>query len=239
MTRSQTNLVPMFHSLTFQTSHVNLKIFEKTEDFEDWYENIIKWANKNGYGEILKLEDESAIDDSNRLKINQLKYIICQWLSPIIRKVVQHLLLPSQILQELKNRFEPCSNFKIGEVFEEFCQLKMKSGENLEVFFRKFDAKYEYLKKEGLSLPMQILVYKLLHFLPSEYTKIRQEILENSDGTSITLTEVKNKLRLHSKAVSQSRKDFKKDGKSRILKTIICFKCGRQGHLAKNCRFKR
>ena len=139
------------------TTRINPPSLEKAKNYERFKQEVLAWKeitdlakNKQGIAVALSLpeDDEHQIKDKvfDQISIDDLKSDF--GLSLLIEFLDKHLAK-----DDLTDSLEK---------FDDFDDFRRKEGQSIHEYIAMFDAKYRKIEKKSMSLPSEILAFKLL-----------------------------------------------------------------------------
>jgi len=147
---------------------------------------------------------------------------------------------------------EPKSRQRIMQLKREFVRIRLKEDETMTLYVSKMKICNDYLRAAGCDVKDEDLAYAMLTGLPDSYDALTMS-LANLDEGRFTSNEIKKALlmeydRRTSKnetqdtksevAAYQVNKSNTKQNAHKPSTSHKCFKCGKLGHFAKQCRSK-
>lgn len=118
---------------------------------------------------------------------------------------------------------------------------KMQESKNINDHFLNFDRKIRDLKSIGATMEEMDVICHLLLTLPKSYDNLRTA-METMNPRDLTLDFVKSRL-LDEHGKRNINDSSSKSNEPLAMNTknpnIICFKCGKQGHIKSRCKSKR
>nr|SZF06488.1 Retrovirus-related Polpolyprotein from transposon TNT1-94 [Psoroptes ovis] len=150
--------------------------------------------------------------------------------------------LPSEIIEELKARYEQSSSRKMVQLHAEWNAIKMKPDESLQAYISRFDLKLQEANKAGANIPNEIIIDKFLKSLTSKYDSYKQ-VLEMSDNLDYLTIKQKligikfdndnnNNSQIPSNQAFQSNQQNFQRSRRMPRK---CYNCGSANHIIRNC----
>ena len=139
------------------TTRINPPSLEKAKNYERFKQEVLAWKeitdlakNKQGIAVALSLpeDEEHQIKDKvfDQISIDDLKSDF--GLSLLIEFLDKHLAK-----DDLTDSLEK---------FDDFDDFRRKEGQSIHEYIAMFDAKYKNIEKKSMSLPSEILAFKLL-----------------------------------------------------------------------------
>lgn len=198
-----------------------LTLDEKT-NFSNWKFRIkILLEEKGIKGELKGIEDK---DDA------KAKSIIVQCLSDRYLETVKKCKSSEDMIKQLENMFQRKSVF--NKLYLKKRLLTLKKTQEMQDHFLKFDSLVADLEGAGCKLDQSDIISHLLLTLPDEYETVITTLETMVDEKVLTLDFVKSRLldaelKIKGKELSQSSVD---------TCMFACYKCGKKGHKAYQCR---
>ena len=139
------------------TTKINPPAFNSAKSYERFKQELLAWReitelskNKQGIAVALSLPD----DDENKIKDKVFDQIALDEL-----KDENGLNILIAFLDEHLGKDDLADSI---EKFEDFDDFKRKDGQTIQEFIAMFDSKYRKIEKKDMSLPSEILAFKLL-----------------------------------------------------------------------------
>lgn len=150
-----------------------------------------------------------------------------------------------QAWQELESIFQAKSNARKRQLRKELSQLKMGVAEPLTKYVARAKEIQNQLRAAGHEVADQEVVWAVLAGLPQQYETV-VTVLESSTDAELKLDDLLPKLLpVEHKLYHQESSSWHNEaalaakrypGNQRRKETRICYKCGKRGHIAKDCR---
>lgn len=163
-------------------------------------------------------------------------------LSPKVVMLVRNLKTSKQIWDFLCETYERKSMRQKAELYRKLLNHKMSAGQSILKFIEEFDENYILLEEMNGKIEEELQVIILLDGLSNAYKEVKAAFnTANEFPTMKTLRSRLLELQENSdvpendafKAKHGKKYNINKTGMS---KSITCFRCGKQGHMAKNCK---
>ena len=139
------------------TTKINPPSFNSAKSYERFKQELLAWRektklskNKQGIAVALSLPD----DDENKIKDKVFDQIALDEL-----KDEDGLNILIAFLDKHLGKDDLADSI---EKFEDFDDFKRKDGQTIQEFIAMFDSKYRKIEKKDMSLPSEILAFKLL-----------------------------------------------------------------------------
>lgn len=147
---------------------------------------------------------------------------------------------------KLKSVYDKESEVSIHLMQQKFFLLEFSSGKNVASFISQLEEIKNKLKQAGEELSDKMIMTKILMALPEEYKHFRSA-WESVPSDKQTLDELTSRLLIEeerSKSAQGStalamKSDTSREFKGQKKTRLKCHFCGRGGHIAKNCFFKK
>lgn len=111
-------------------SSIDVKKFDGN-DFKLWFEEVKLWVDSLGLSELLDITPEQNVNPETTKKLKMLRARILCLIREDIRSALLECDLPSQIIDQLKNRFDKQNQFHKANLTDKLINLKMKPDDDL------------------------------------------------------------------------------------------------------------
>ncbi len=197
-------------------------------------------------GQPTKVETRDSIRDSEKFddQCNQAKSLIYLHIEADYRRVIENISSPIEAWKLLKKHFQPDSRSSEMELITQLNECKMRSDENIELYSSRLRRLTTQLRSLDPEFKEKYFCYQLIRYLPQSFDSIVQTIVrwseENFTFDTIVdeLVTEETRLRVRSKDNNKSGVDIQAVVSESKQVKIKCFKCGKIGHLKKQCRNK-
>nr|SZF06438.1 Retrovirus-related Polpolyprotein from transposon TNT1-94 [Psoroptes ovis] len=209
------------------------------DNLKDWLFELKLWAIESKCDELLDV-DQITIGKEEDIKM--IRATILRNMNRDIAMLVCDKNLPSEIIEELKARYEQSSSRKMVQLHAEWSAIKMKPDESLQAYISRFDLKLQEAYKAGANIPNEIIIDKFLKSLTSKYDSYKQ-VLEMSDNLDYLTIKQKligikfdndnnNNSQIPSNQAFQSNQQNFQRSRRMPRK---CYNCGSANHIIRNC----
>ncbi|UYV82277.1 hypothetical protein LAZ67_21001547 [Cordylochernes scorpioides] len=113
------------------------------------------------------------------------------------------------------------TSIRILQLKKQFISIRFEEQETMTNYLRRLKICSDHLREAGAEMQDQDLAYSMLAGLPESY-----------DGIIMTFSNVEDEEFTSSKFGTTTRKEDKNK------KNFTCYKCGKEGHIARSCRGK-
>lgn len=197
---------------------------------------------------LAAVDDNEDIDRYNKRKEKALATIALS----VDKEQQEHILdcvTAKEAWETLKKIFEPQSRPRILQLKKEMVSIQLKQDETMTTYLARIKACNDSLKEAGYENKDEDLAYAMLAGLPESYDGIMMS-LANLNDAKFTSTEIRAILvseydrreargtktdHKHKEAYHQSKENPQR-GTDRKKEEKGCFRCGKQGHIARYCR---
>lgn len=206
------------------------------------------WDIVQGTETLPQVSEKSGITDKDvreyKAKENAAKAILYLNIDPEYRKVIENVTEASEIWKTLKQHFLPDNRARHMQLFTELCNCRIGSNEVVDLFAARITRISEQLQAISKPIDETFLTFQLLRYLPPQFDTAVQGILRWGDDkfkfkdVLIELVAEENRLRVRDndrKNDSLIEAYHSQQRHTRSRKGLICFKCGRKGHISTFC----
>lgn len=204
----------------------------------------IKDYIRDDKGQPTKLETKESLRDSEKYEdlCNQAKSLIYLHIETDYRRVIENVSSPVEAWKLLKRHFQPDSRSSEMEIITKINECKMKPDENIELFSSRLRRLTTQLLELDPDFKEKYFCYQLIRYLPPNFDSIVQSIVRWSedkftfDAIVDELVTEETRLRVRSRDSKKSGIDVQAVAREPKHVNFKCFKCGKIGHLKKNCK---
>lgn len=216
-----------------------------SDNYHTWKFRMVTLLTEKGVDEFIKVKFETVnYPDEEQKKKATAKDNLC-------KNLLVQCIDDSQIdiIRDKKTSYDMWKCFEelyeqkglTGQLFlkRKLMQLKLSEGEDLDKFLLQFDNTVYQLKATGAEIKEKDLVCNLLMALPESFETL-VTIIENMPSDKINLDLVKSKLRAEVEKRRTTQKHEAGNLKPSAFvsnKSDVCYGCGLQGHIKRNCRY--
>lgn len=161
------------------------------------------------------------------------------------KRLIKSETSPVKAWETLKVYFEPDDRVQHQLIFNELLECKPNRNEGYAIYFSK--VKELLGRLDAIKHPMDAdrAIFHVLRFLPDSFASLVQHIMSwpatdfnlNKVEAAILAEDARQKLRQQDKNAASVAMNTETRGR-RIQKTFSCFRCGIDGHYARNCKVK-
>ena len=211
------------------------------ENYYNWKFRMELILAENGVADCIKEEtDLTTLSEENKKKEikmdNKAKSLIVQ-------------CVKDNQLESLREKKTACSMWKMleqkhekkglpGQLYlkKKMLSMKLNEGESLKDFLDKFDEILRQLKATGVVIDQQDIICNLLLTLPKSFETV-VTVIENMPSDKLEYEDVKKKLLAEEeKKYLNKRKQVVATDQTAFGTEMVCFRCGKPGHIKRNCR---
>lgn len=191
--------------------------------------------------DILADEDDSAKKDGIKKEEKSCVSIIVQSIHDSQLEYIRNKSLAKDMIDGLAEVFQRCSIARQLMLKRELLTMKMQAGDTMNDHFLKFEKKMGELKNAGAKMDETEVIVNLFLTLPKSYDNL-VTALQVISSRDLTLDFAKGQiLDEYNKRNGGFSSGKTNDSHAMNAKNpnIICFKCGKKGHIQSQCRSKR
>lgn len=181
-------------------------------------------------GVLYCVEDAAAPKEAKASGDAKARSIIVQCLSDRYIEIVKNSKTAADMLSKLEDIFERktvCNKLRLKR---QLIMLKCSASEKLQDYFLKFDSLVGELSAIGCEVDKMDQVCYLLSSLPPAYENVITSIETMITEKSIEIETIKARL------LDAELKQCQENNHEEAF--LVCYGCGKHGHLIKNCRDK-
>ncbi|UYV78997.1 hypothetical protein LAZ67_17000580, partial [Cordylochernes scorpioides] len=159
--------------------------------------------------------DEEASRTIFNMKQEKALAMIALTISPSQQIHIMDCTTAREAWDTLEQVYEPKSRSRILQLKKQFISIRFEEQETMTNYLGRLKICSDHLREAGAEMQDQDLAYSMLAGLPESY-----------DGIIMTFSNVEDKEFTSSKEGRQEEENF------------TCYKCGKEGHIARSCRGK-
>lgn len=224
-------------------------------NFLTWKTQMEALLHKNRFLQIVRGESVVPAEPNLRMqwteKDQDARADILIALAPKILLLVRNFKTSKEIWDFLCETYERRSKRQKAELYRKLLNHKMNAAQSITKYIEEFDERYTELEEMNGKIEEELQVIIILDGLTDEYKEIkaafntanefpamktlRSRLLELQDNSSARIVDNSSASKDDAFKAKYGKKYYK-ELKPGMSKPIICYRCGKQGHMAKNCK---